>query len=299
MLVATMTGKLSEGGTMSFVPMSELLEKARQGGYAVGAFNTNNLEITLSIVEAAVEERSPLILAVSPGAMRYAGAAYLAAIARVASEEAPVPMALHLDHGTTLDEVETALSLGFSSVMIDGSRLPFEENAALTKKVVEMAKPLGVSVEGELGRLAGKEDDISADEREAFMTDPDQAVEFVERTGVDALAVSIGNAHGWYKGEPHLDFDRLRRIREKVPVPLVLHGASGIPDDMIREACRIGVDKINIDTEIRDAFRRAVEGFLRENPDEIDPRKILGPAREAMRKVVAGKMRLFGCAGRA
>lgn len=284
---------------MGFVSLAELLRKARSEGYAVGAFNTNNLEITLAIVEAAVEERSPLILAVSPGAMRYAGAAYLAAIARVASEEAPVPMALHLDHGTSLEEVETALRLGFSSVMIDGSRLPFEENVALTRRVVEMARERGISVEGELGRLPGKEDEISADDREAFMTDPDQAVEFVERTGVDALAVSIGNAHGWYKGEPRLDFERLRVIREKVPVPLVLHGASGIPDEMIREACRIGVDKINIDTEIRDAFRKAVEGFLRDNPEEIDPRKILGPAREAMKKVVAGKMRLFGCAGKA
>lgn len=284
---------------MGFVSLAELLRRARSEGYAVGAFNTNNLEITLAIVEAAVEERSPLILAVSPGAMRYAGAAYLAAIARVASEEAPVPMALHLDHGTSLEEVETALRLGFSSVMIDGSRLPFEENVALTRRVVEMARERGISVEGELGRLPGKEDEISADDREAFMTDPDQAVEFVERTGVDALAVSIGNAHGWYKGEPRLDFERLRVIREKVPVPLVLHGASGIPDEMIREACRIGVDKINIDTEIRDAFRKAVEGFLRDNPEEIDPRKILGPAREAMKKVVAGKMRLFGCAGKA
>jgi fructose-bisphosphate aldolase class II len=284
---------------MAFVSLTELLSQARSEGYAVGAFNTNNLEITLSIVQAAVEERSPLILAVSPGAMRYAGAAYLAAIARVASEEAPIPMALHLDHGTGLEEVETALNLGFSSVMIDGSRLPFEENVALTRKVVEMARQLGVSVEGELGRLAGAEDEIASDEREAFMTDPDQAVEFVERTGVDALAISIGNAHGWYKGEPHLDFERLRLIREKVPVPLVLHGASGIPDEMIREACRIGVDKINIDTEIRDAFRKAVESFLRENPEEIDPRKILGPAREAMKQVVARKMRLFGCSGKA
>ena len=284
---------------MSFITNAELLGRAKAKGYAVGAFNTNNLEITLSIVEAAEVERSPLILAVSPGAMAYAGVAYLAAIARVASEEADVPISLHLDHGTSLEEVGTCLEHGFSSVMIDGSKLPFEENVELTRKVVEMARAAGVSIEAELGRLVGTEDEISVSEREASMTDPDQAAEFVEKTGIDALAVSIGNAHGWYKGEPKLDFERLRLIRAKVDIPLVLHGASGIPDDMIREACSIGVDKINIDTEVRDAFRQAVARFVSYNPQEIDPRKILAPARDAMREVVARKMRLFGSAGRA
>lgn len=284
---------------MAFVTNAELLNRAMAEGYAVGAFNTNNLEITLSIVEAAAQERSPLILAVSPGAMKYAGVAYLAAIARVASESVDVPMSLHLDHGTTLEEVKAALDHGFSSVMIDGSKLPFEENVALTRQAVEMARAAGASTEAELGRLVGVEDNISVSEREASMTDPEQAAEFVEKTGIDSLAVSIGNAHGWYKGEPKLDFERLREIRTKVSVPLVLHGASGIPDDMINEACSIGVDKINIDTEVRDAFRQAVAGFVTENPDQIDPRKILTPAREAMREVVARKMRLFGCAGRA
>lgn len=284
---------------MPFVTNSELLREAMAGGYAVGAFNINNLEITLSIVEAAAAEKAPLILAVSPGAMKYAGVAYLAAIARVASEQVDVPMSLHLDHGTSLEEVRTALDHGFSSVMIDGSALPFEENVSLTRQVVEMAHARGISVEGELGRLVGVEDAISVTEREASMTDPGQAAEFVERTGVDSLAVSIGNAHGWYKGEPRLDFERLRLIRESVSVPLVLHGASGIPDDMIRQACAIGVDKINIDTEVRDAFRQAVARFVNDNPEVIDPRRILTPAREAMREVVARKMRLFGCAGRA
>ena len=284
---------------MAFVTNAELLNRAMAEGYAVGAFNTNNLEITLSIVEAAAAERSPLILAVSPGAMKYAGVAYLAAIARVASESVDVPMSLHLDHGTTLEEVKAALDHGFSSVMIDGSKLPFEENIALTRRAVEMARAAGASTEAELGRLVGVEDQISVSEREASMTDPAQAAEFVERTGIDSLAVSIGNAHGWYKGEPQLDFERLRAIRAAVSIPLVLHGASGIPDDMIREACSIGVDKINIDTEVRDAFRQAVARFVNENPDQIDPRKILTPAREAMREVVARKMRLFGCAGRA
>jgi fructose-bisphosphate aldolase class II len=284
---------------MTFATNAELMNKAMAEGYAVGAFNTNNMEITQSIVEAATAERSPLILAVSPGAMKYAGVAYLAAMAGVAAEETDVPISLHLDHGLSIDDVLKALDHGFSSVMIDGSKLPFEENIAVTVEVVELARARGASIEAELGRLVGTEDAISVSEREASMTDPDQAAEFVKRTGIDALAVSIGNAHGWYKGEPELDFDRLRAIRSKVDIPLVLHGASGIPDEMIREACSIGVDKINIDTEIRDAFRQAVAAFVNENPDQIDPRKILTPARGAMREVVARKMRLFDCAGRA
>jgi len=284
---------------MTFVTNNELLSKAKEQGYAVGAFNTNNLEITLSIAEAAASERSPVILAVSPGAMEYAGVAYLAAIARVASESVDVPMSLHLDHGTSMEHVESALDHGFSSVMIDGSKLPFEENVGLTRKAVKLARGKGASIEGELGRLVGSEDAVSVSEREASMTDPDQAAEFVERTGVDALAVAIGNAHGWYKGRPDLDFGRLRAIKSKVGTFLVLHGASGIPDDMIREAGSIGVDKINIDTEVRDAFRQAVAGFVAANPEVIDPRKILMPSREAMREVVARKIRLFGCAGKA
>jgi fructose-bisphosphate aldolase class II len=284
---------------MLFATNAELMSKAMAEGYAVGAFNTNNMEITQSIVEAAAAERSPLILAVSPGAMKYAGVAYLAAMARVAADETDVPISLHLDHGLSIDDVGKALDHGFSSVMIDGSKLPFEENIAVTRETVELARARGASIEAELGRLVGTEDAISVSEREASMTDPDQAAEFVQRTGIDALAVSIGNAHGWYKGEPELDFDRLRAIRSKVDIPLVLHGASGIPDEMIREACSIGVDKINIDTEVRNAFRQAVAAFVNENPDQIDPRKILTPARKAMREVVARKMRLFDCAGRA
>ena len=282
---------------MAFVNNTELLSKAEKEGYAVGAFNTNNLEITLSIAEAAAAERSPVILAVSPSAMAYAGVAYISAIAKVASESVDVPVSLHLDHGTSMEHVEAAIEHGFSSVMIDGSKLPFDENVNLTRRAVELAQSKGVSTEGELGRLVGAEDAVSVSEREASMTDPDQAAIFVERTGVDALAVAIGNAHGWYKGRPNLDFDRLREIKSKISCFLVLHGASGIPDDMIREAGSIGVDKINIDTEVRDAFRQAVAGFVSANPDIIDPRKILMPARDAMREVVARKMRLFGCCG--
>ena len=269
---------------MTFVTNNELLSKAKEQGYAVGAFNTNNLEITLSIAEAAASERSPVILAVSPGAMEYAGVAYLAAIARVASESVDVPMSLHLDHGTSMEHVESALDHGFSSVMIDGSKLPFEENVGLTRKAVKLARGKGASIEGELGRLVGSEDAVSVSEREASMTDPDQAAEFVERTGVDALAVAIGNAHGWYKGRPDLDFGRLRAIKSKVGTFLVLHGASGIPDDMIREAGSIGVDKINIDTEVRDAFRQAVAGSSRPTPKSSIPgRSSCRPERRCAR----------------
>jgi len=294
----------------------ELLLAARRGGYAVGAFNIQNLESLLAVVEAAVEERSPVIVAVTPGAIKYAGLNHLAGLVKAAAESAPVPMALHLDHGEDIETVRKCLEVGFTSVMIDGSHLPFEENVALTRKVVELAHLRSVSVEGELGKLAGVE------EREAVLTDPDEAKEFVERTGVDALAVSIGTSHGAYKfkGEPRLDFERLRVIREKVDVPLVLHGASsvpqwiiekatkygaeltgakGIPEDHIRRAIELGITKINIDTDMRLAFTATVREVLANQPKEFDPRKILGPAKEAMKEVVKAKMRLFGSSGKA
>jgi len=294
----------------------ELLLAARRGGYAVGAFNIQNLESLLAVVEAAVEERSPVIVAVTPGAIKYAGLNHLAGLVKAAADSAPVPMALHLDHGEDIETVRKCLEAGFTSVMIDGSHLPFEENVALTRKVVELAHLRGVSVEGELGKLAGVE------EREAVLTDPDEAKEFVERTGVDALAVSIGTSHGAYKfkGEPRLDFERLRVIREKVDVPLVLHGASsvpqwiiekatkygaeltgakGIPEDHIRRAIEFGITKINIDTDMRLAFTATVREVLANQPKEFDPRKILGPAKEAMKEVVKAKMRLFGSSGKA
>lgn len=284
---------------MLFVPNKLLLEKAVAEGYAVGAFNTNNLEITKAIVKAARELDSPLILATSEGAINYAGINNLKAMAEIAAQESGLPISLHLDHGTSLEIVMRCIRHGWSSVMYDGSKLPFEENVANTRQVVELAHLVGVSVEGELGRLVGVEDNISVTEREAAMTDPDQAQEFVKRTGVDALAVAIGNAHGFYKGEPQLDFVRLEQIRARIEVPLVLHGASGIPDEGIRRAVKIGVDKINIDTEVRAAFQKAVASFLAENPQVIDPRKILGPAIKAMSEVVKSKIELFGSAGKA
>lgn len=280
---------------------SELMTKARAGGYAVGAFNTNNLEITKSIFKAAKDEQAPIILAVSPSAAKYAGIENLVALARIAAQETGVPVSVHLDHGTEFEHLVQAIRAGFSSIMYDGSKHPYEENVRLTAEAVRLGHAAGISVEGELGRLVGTEDQITVTEREASMTDPDQALDFVERTGIDALAVSIGNAHGWYKGKPELHFDRLKAIKDKIgdKALLVLHGASGIPDEDIKTAISLGVTKINIDTETRDAFKRGVAGFMQENPDVIDPRKILKPAMEEMYKIVSGKIRLFESSGKA
>lgn len=284
---------------MPLVPVSVLLKDAAAEGYAVGAFNCNNMEIVQAIVTAAEAEKAPVILQASQGAIKYAGVDYIAAMVRVAARRARVPVALHLDHGTSFDQVVCCLVAGFTSVMIDGSHLPLEQNIALTRQVVSVARPVGASVEAELGRIGGVEDDIAVDEREAFFTDPGEARYFVEQTGVDSLAVAIGTAHGRYKGRPQLDFARLARIREQVSVPLVLHGASGVPDDDLKEAIRLGVRKINIDTNIREAFVEAIRRRLAEDPREIDPRKILGPARDAAVETIREKMRVFGCSGKA
>ncbi|MBU0493673.1 MAG: class II fructose-1,6-bisphosphate aldolase [Chloroflexi bacterium] len=277
---------------------ADLLLAAQQGGYAVGAFNTNNLEITHAIMGAAQDRRAPVIVATSAGALKYAGIGFLSQIVLTYAHQAAVPVALHLDHGPNFASCMDCIRHGYSSVMIDASKLPFDENVAATRQVVEAAHAVGVSVEAELGRLVGIEDHVVVSEREVAMTNPDEAAEFVRQTGIDALAVAIGNAHGFYKGDPQLDFDRLRAIRERVDIPLVLHGASGIPDHDIRTAISLGICKINIDTEVRDAFARAVRQFLAKHPDEIDPRPILKPTIQAMQTVVARKIELFGSAGR-
>ena len=303
------------------VTNKELLLPAMQKGYAVGAFNIQNLESLLAVVEAAVEEKSPVIVAVTPSSIKYGGLAYLTKIVRTAAESAPVPMSLHLDHGKDFETVSKCVEAGFTSVMIDGSFLKFEENVALTKRVVDLAHAKEVSVEAELGRLAGVEES-TVEEREAVLTDPDSAKEFVEQTGVDTLAVAIGTSHGAYKfkGEAKLDFERLRLIRERVNIPLVLHGASsvpqwiiqkavkygaelagakGIPEEHIKKAISLGISKINIDTDLRLAFTATIREVLSTKPKEFDPRKILGPAKEAMKEVVKSKMRLFGSSGKA
>lgn len=284
---------------MKLVTLRDVLGKAEKGGYAVGAFNANNMEIVQAIIESAVEERSPVIIQASQGAIKYAGLDFIVAMVKAAAESADVPVVLHLDHGTDFDQVMRCIRRGFSSVMIDGSRLPLEENISITKKVLEVARAVGVSVEAELGKIGGTEDDISVSERDALFTDPQEAKTFIEETGVDALAVAIGTAHGVYKGEPRLDFPRLKKIKELTYVPIVLHGSSGVPDDAIRKAVELGVSKINIDTDIRQAFVGRAVAYMKENPDNIDPRKLLAPAKEEAKKIIREKMRLFGSSGKA
>jgi fructose-bisphosphate aldolase class II len=304
-----------------FVTNKEILSPAMAKGYAVGAFNISNLESLLAVVEASAEEQSPVIVAVTPSSIKYAGLEYLVGMVKTAAESASVPMSLHLDHGKDVETGLKCIDAGFTSVMIDGSRLNFEENVSLTKRVVNLAHSKGVSVEGELGRLMGIEES-TVEEKEAVLTDPNAAKEFVEQTSVDALAVAIGTSHGAYKFkvEPKLDSERLKVIRQKVNVPLVLHGASsvsswiikkaikygaelsgakGIPDEHIVKAISWGIAKINIDTDLRLAFTGTIREVLTTSPKKFDPRKILGPAKEAMKEVVRGKMRLFGSSGKA
>jgi len=284
---------------MSLVPISVLLQKAEEGGYAVGAFNCNNMEIVQAIIAAAEAEKSPVIMQASQGAIKYAGIEYITAMASIAADNASVPVALHLDHGTSFEQVMMCIRKGFSSVMIDGSKLPFEENIALTKRVIDVARAVGVSVEAELGKIGGTEDDIHVDDKDAFFTNPDEAREFVERTGVDALAVAIGTAHGQYKGVPELDYPRLEKIRSLVKIPIVLHGSSGVPDAAITQAIKLGVRKVNIDTNIREAFVQACRDVLNKDAEEIDPRKVMGPARDAATEIIREKIRLFGSSGKA
>ena len=303
------------------VTNKNLMFPASQKGYAVGAFNVNNLETILAVAEAAAEDKSPAIVAVTSSAIKYAGLPYLAKMVQIAADSSSVPMSLHLDHGEDFETAFRCIDAGFTSVMIDGSHLDFEENVALTKRVVDVAHPRGVSVEAELGRLAGVEEK-TVEEKEAVLTDPNAAGEFVKRTGVDALAVAVGTSHGAYKfkSEPKLDFERLKLIREKTDALLVLHGASsvpawiiekaakygaelggakGIPEEHIQKAISLGITKINIDTDLRLAFTATVREVLANSPKEFDPRKILGPAKEAMKEVAKSKMRLFGSSGKA
>jgi len=307
---------------MPLTTNKELLTRARKGGYAVGAFNINNLEILQAIVSAGEAERSPAIIAVSEGAIQYAGMPYLISMVQTAAGQTSISIALHLDHGKDLEVIRACIENGFTSVMIDGSEFEFEKNIEVTKKVVEMANRKGVSVEAELGRLKGIEEKISVSEKEAILTDPQAAEDFVKRTEVDALAIAIGTSHGAYKfkGEAKLDFERLKEIAGRVSIPLVLHGASGvpssvleraerfgaklpgakgIPDEAIQKAIGLGISKINIDTDLRLSFVGALREVLATKPAEFDPRKILGPGREAIKQTVQSKMRLFGSSGKA
>ncbi|MFZ3101456.1 MAG: class II fructose-1,6-bisphosphate aldolase [Desulfitobacteriaceae bacterium] len=284
---------------MSLVSVTELLQKAKEGHYAVGAFNCNNMEIVQAIVAAAEAEGAPVIIQASQGAIKYAGVEFIAGLTRLAAERASVPVALHLDHGTSFNQVMQCIRNGFTSVMIDGSKHSLEENIALTNKVIEVARPLGVSVEAELGKIGGTEDDITVSAREAMFTDPAEAERFVQATEVDSLAIAIGTAHGQYKGIPELDFERLKQIVARVKTPIVLHGSSGVPDEALREAISLGVCKVNIDTNIREAFVLAARQVLEGNAKEIDPRNVLGPARTAAIAIIREKIRVFGSNGKA
>lgn len=284
---------------MPLVPVTELLKRADEGKYAVGAFNVNNMELVQAILAAAEAENAPVIMQASQGAIKYAGIEYIYTLASLAASQSTVPVALHLDHGTSFEQCMKCIRVGFTSVMIDGSKLPLEENIALTNKVLEVARATGVSVEAELGKIGGTEDDIHVDEKDAFFTDPEEARYFVEKTGVDSLAIAIGTAHGQYKGIPELDFARLEKIAKLVNIPIVLHGSSGVPDEAVQQAIALGVRKVNIDTNIREAFVNACRQVIDNHPKEIDPRKVLGPAREAATQVIREKIRVFGSAGKA
>ncbi|WP_295361012.1 class II fructose-1,6-bisphosphate aldolase [uncultured Succiniclasticum sp.] len=309
---------------MPLVDTKEMFKKAYEGHYAVGAFNVNNMEIIQGIVEAAIQEKAPLILQVSSGARKYAKHIYLTKLVEAAVEDTGLPICLHLDHGADFEICKDCVDGGFTSVMIDGSKYPFEENIELTKRVVDYAHNKGVVVEAELGKLAGVEDAVKVAAKDATYTDPDQAVEFVERTGCDSLAIAIGTSHGAYKfkGKPELDFARLEKITNMLPgYPLVLHGAStvipsfveecnkyggkldgaqGVPEDMLLKAGTFGVCKINIDTDLRLAMTASIRKYFTEHPGDFDPRQYLGPAREAIKAMVAHKMRdVLNCSGKA
>ncbi len=284
---------------MGLVSVDELLLRAEQEGYAVGAFNANNMEIVQAIMMAAEKENAPVIMQASQGAIKYAGLDFLTGLVKMATRSSKVPIALHLDHGTDFDQVIRCIRSGFSSIMYDGSKLPLEQNIAMTKKVLEIANPIGVSVEAELGKIGGTEDDVHVSEKEAMYTDPDEARYFVEQTGIKSLAIAIGTAHGQYKGEPKLDFDRLAQIKSLIRIPIVMHGSSGVPDEAVQKAIKLGVCKVNIDTNIREVFVGAMRRVMEEKPDEFDPRQILGPARDAAIEIIRQKIRVFGSAGRA
>ena len=309
---------------MPLVTTKEMFEKSMKEGFAIGAFNINNMEIIQGIVDAAQKQNSPVILQASSGAIKYARIKYLMKMVEAAVEETNIPIAIHLDHGPDFETCKMCIDNGFTSVMIDGSKYSFEENVALTKKVVDYAHERGVVVEAELGQLAGIEDDVNVSEEDAKYTDPDQAKEFVERTGCDSLAIAIGTSHGAYKfkGEARLRMDILKQVKEKIPnTPIVLHGAStvipelvetcnsyggdipgakGVLDEILHEASLSGVSKINVDTDLRLAFTGEIRKSLAENPSAFDPRKYLTPAREKITEVVEHKIKdVFGSSNKA
>ncbi len=288
---------------MPLVTLREVCADAEKGKYAVGAFGVQNLETIQAVIEAAVEEKSPAILIISEGAIKYAGLQTITNIVKTLAEEAPVPIVAHLDHGPSFEMATACVVAGFKSVMVDASHYDYEKNVSITRQVVAMARAVGATVEGEIGKIGGVEENIVVDEADATMTEPEEAAGFVKDTGIDAVAVAIGNAHGLYKGEPRLDIPRMKRIHDAVKAVdpncfLVLHGGSGTPDHMIKDAIAAGVSKINIGTELKLAFVDGVKETLVKKPNVDDPRHLIGPARAKVKEVTKQKMRLFGSSGR-
>lgn len=284
---------------MPLVSMNEFLPKAKAKKFAVGQFNMNNLEFAKAITEAAMIEKSPFIFGVSEGALKYMGIEYTVAIAEAAAKQSGLPIALHLDHGSTFEVAMKCIRAGFSSVMFDGSHHSFEDNIRLTKEVVKAAHAMGVSVEGELGTIGGVEDDISVDEADAALAKPEEAIRFYEETGVDCVAIAVGTAHGMYKGEVKIRYDIIEQVAQAIPVPVVLHGGSGVPDEAIRRSIEAGVGKINVNTENQVACTDAIREVLNKDAKVYDPRKYLSPAMKAMVEVVRSKIQLFGSSNQA
>ena len=283
---------------MPLVTTKKMFEDAQAGHYAVGAFNVENMEMVMAVIRAAEEMRAPVIMQTTPSTVKYAGLDYYLAMVRTAAARASVPVAMHLDHGDSFELAMQALRTGYTSIMIDGSHESFEDNIALTSRVAAACAPSGISVEAELGKVGGKEDDLDGGDENPY-TDPQQAKEFAERTGVTSLAVAIGTAHGIYKGIPKLDLDRLSEIREVVSIPLVLHGASGVPDDAVRESIKRGICKVNFATELRIAYSDGVKEYLKENPDAFDPKKYGTVGMQHVTELVKQKISVCGSEGQA
>ena len=282
---------------MSFVTTEQMLYKADKEGYAVGAFNVENMEMVMAVIKACEETNAPAILQATPSTVKYAGLDMYYANVAAAAKKARVPIALHLDHGNSFELAMQALHTGYTSIMIDGSKLVLEENIALSKRVADVCRACNIPVEAELGKVGGKEDDMSCDD--PGYTDPDDAVRFVNETGVSSLAVAIGTAHGIYKGEPKLDVERLSEIRKVVSIPLVLHGASGVPDEAVKDCIRRGISKVNFATELRIAFSNGIKEYLAKDPEVFDPKKYCALGSEKVTALVKEKINVCGSAGKA
>ena len=282
---------------MALVTTKEMFEKSMKEGYAIGAFNVNNMEIIQGIVDAAAEQKSPVILQASSSAIKYAKINYLMKMVEAAVEEHPeIPIAIHLDHGPDFETCKMCVDNGFTSVMFDGSKYDFEENIRLTKEVVDYAHAHGVVVEAELGKVGGKEEEVVA---ESFYADKNECLKMVQEAKIDALAPALGSQHGFYKGEPKLGLKEMKEIHDLVKLPLVLHGGSGIPDDQIKQAINYGTVKININTDCLCAWVKIVHEIIKENPQEIDPRKIIGPGKKGIQDVIENRCQVFGSIGKA